>query len=227
MARIKDRFHPVAAGRTTRRGPIGRIKCPSPICSASAGPRRGPAAVHVNTAAAPRGRRPVAAETGRDGVDTAIISLDLPRERPDSAGPSVRRATSCVRYKRRGLKLRLKIHTCNGWRGDDQNPEESPLFMSPHRFDSFRKSSRRIEREYERRDKVLVAREIKTPKVHIVPFYRIPISRRRGYEKVDTPLEGGEMERGWEVCEIKCRACETKFIPLARRNRVEEGAGVG
>lgn len=26
------------------------------------------------------------------------------------------------------------------------------------------------------------------------------------------------MGQGWEVCEIKCRACETKFIPLARRN---------
>jgi len=32
------------------------------------------------------------------------------------------------------------------------------------------------------------------------------------------------MGQGWEVCEIKCRACKTKFIPLARRNR---GASAG
>lgn len=35
------------------------------------------------------------------------------------------------------------------------------------------------------------------------------------------------MGEGCEVCEIKCRACETKFIPLARRNRGGGGASVG
>lgn len=33
------------------------------------------------------------------------------------------------------------------------------------------------------------------------------------------------MEQGWEVCEIKCRAYETKFIPLARRNRGRRALG--
>lgn len=34
------------------------------------------------------------------------------------------------------------------------------------------------------------------------------------------------MGQGWEVREIKCRACETKFIPLARRNG-EGGRALG
>lgn len=35
------------------------------------------------------------------------------------------------------------------------------------------------------------------------------------------------MGQGREVCEIKCRACETKFIPLARRNGRAGEASVG
>lgn len=66
-----------------------------------------------------------------------------------------------------------------------------------------------------------MAREIKS---YIVPL-REYLYRKGGYEKVDTLLEGGEMERGWEVCEIKRRACETKFIPLARRNRAGRALG--
>lgn len=31
--------------------------------------------------------------------------------------------------------------------------------------------------------------------------------------------------QGWEVCEIKCRACETKFIPLARAGTGGASAG--
>lgn len=33
--------------------------------------------------------------------------------------------------------------------------------------------------------------------------------------------------QGWEVCEIKCRACETKFIPLARAGTGGGGRALG
>lgn len=58
-----------------------------------------------------------------------------------------------------------------------------------------------------------------------MPFYRCAntyIAKAWIRKSRYTRWEGGEMGQGWEVCEIKCRACETKFIPLARRNAREE-----